>query len=570
MFKFLKEKLSNAINHFTKGVAKEVEEPKPLEDVKEEKPTDVELPKEDADQIDKEKAEVKKEEDESTQEKQEKDTDQIDKEKTEVKKEEDESTQEKQEEDADQIDEEKIKEVEQTDGIEQPKIADHKDDQPTDTPEVVDYKAEEKDFASDGSDEVLKTPDQEEEKNDEPIHKTEPPMDNEVPDKSEDLVDGVQESTVNEVQATESTVDDEIIDNTKNDDSINKSNDNAPLDKPKGFFDRVKNVFSRSKTSTVSEPSLSDDIGDKIPEQKPEVEEIEEQKNLFSKIGDSFTKKKLSSDKFEEMFFELEVVLLENNVAIEVIEKIKEDLSKVIVDKPLPRNMINKIIIQTLRESIESLFLDQDSDLISMIKEKSDKPFTILFVGVNGSGKTTTIAKLAHYLKASGMSVVISASDTFRAASIEQLQKHADKIGVKLMKHDYGSDAAAVAFDAINYAKSKNSDVVLIDTAGRLHSNVNLMDELKKVNRVANPDLKIFVGESITGNDCVEQSTKFNDAVSVDGIILSKADIDEKGGTAISVSYVTQKPILFLGMGQEYDDIEPFNKERLIESLGLG
>ena len=175
----------------------------------------------------------------------------------------------------------------------------------------------------------------------------------------------------------------------------------------------------------------------------------------------------------------------------------------------------------------------------------------------------------ANLLKQNGKSVVMAAADTFRAAAIDQLQEHADKLKIKLVKHDYGSDAAAVAFDAIKHAEAKGVDVVLIDTAGRLHSNTNLVDEMKKIVKIANPDLKIFVGESITGNDCVEQATQFNEAIGIDGIILSKADIDEKGGAAISISFVTQKPILYLGTGQEYKDLKPFNAKELLASLGL-
>jgi len=193
----------------------------------------------------------------------------------------------------------------------------------------------------------------------------------------------------------------------------------------------------------------------------------------------------------------------------------------------------------------------------------------ICFVGVNGSGKTTSIAKVAKFLQNNGLSVVLAAADTFRAAAIDQLQLHADKLGVKLIRQDYGSDPAAVAFDAIKHAEANRKDVVLIDTAGRLHSNINLMDEMKKIMRVAKPDLKLFVGESITGNDCVEQAKHFNVAVGIDGIILAKADVDEKGGAAISVSYVTQKPILFLGVGQEYEDLQEFDKEKLLASIGL-
>jgi len=202
-------------------------------------------------------------------------------------------------------------------------------------------------------------------------------------------------------------------------------------------------------------------------------------------------------------------------------------------------------------------------------KNFQSKPYTLCFVGINGSGKTTTIAKVAKLLLNNNLSVVLAAADTFRAAAIDQLQIHADNLGVKLIKHDYGSDPAAVAYDAIAHAKSKNIDVVLIDTAGRMHSNINLTDEMKKIIRVANPDLKVFVGESITGNDCVEQAKTFNEAIEIDAIILSKADVDEKGGAAVSVSYVTGKPIIYIGIGQEYEDLKKFNSDEILNNLGL-
>ena len=308
---------------------------------------------------------------------------------------------------------------------------------------------------------------------------------------------------------------------------------------------------------------------EKVKEVKEEVEEekVEEPKGFFQKIKQKIITKKISGKQFQDMFWELEVAMLENNVAVEVIEKIKQDLEKELVDTPIQRGKVEAKIIASLKKSIEDLFIEPSDDFITTIKSK--KPYVICFVGINGSGKTTSMAKVAHMLQKKKLSVVLAASDTFRAAAIDQLQIHADKLGVKLIKHEYGSDAAAVAFDAIKHAESKGIDVVLIDTAGRLHSNVNLMDEMKKIMRVANPDMKIFVGESITGNDCVEQAKKFDEAISLDGIILSKADVDEKGGAAISVSFVTGKPIYFLGMGQEYDDLEVFNSQKIVSSLGL-
>ncbi len=292
----------------------------------------------------------------------------------------------------------------------------------------------------------------------------------------------------------------------------------------------------------------------------------EEKKGFFRSLTEKITTKQISEDMFDEIFWDLELALLENNVALEVVEKIKLDLKKSLVNKPVPRGQVEKVVAKSLQQSIDGLFL-AGIDLLKLAKSK--KQLVVCMVGINGSGKTTSIAKLAKYFQDNGLSVVLAAADTFRAAAIDQLQLHADKLGVKLIKHDYGADPAAVAFDAIKHAEASKKDVVLIDTAGRLHSNINLVDEMKKIVRIAKPDLKIFVGESITGNDCVEQAKKFDEAVGIDGIILAKADVDEKGGAAISVSYVTKKPILFLGTGQEYKDLQEFNKEKILASIGL-
>jgi fused signal recognition particle receptor len=296
-----------------------------------------------------------------------------------------------------------------------------------------------------------------------------------------------------------------------------------------------------------------------------------EKKGFFAKLKEKFvevvTTTKISGEKFNELFWELELAMLENNVAVEVIEKIKDDLKKELVDKPITRGKVEEKISSALKESIAGLFDVEKIDLFERVREK--KPFVICFVGINGSGKTTTIAKMASMLQKRGFSTVLAAADTFRAAAIDQLQMHADKLNTKLIKQDYGSDAAAVAFDAIKHAQAARKDVVLIDTAGRLHSNVNLVDEMKKIIRVAKPDLKIFVGEAITGNDCVEQARKFDEAIGIDGIVLAKADVDEKGGAAISVSYVTKKPIMYLGVGQGMGDLKTFDKKEIVDNLGL-
>ncbi len=337
--------------------------------------------------------------------------------------------------------------------------------------------------------------------------------------------------------------------------------------------EKVKEKIKKKETPKIQELNERKEKKEEIKKIEEDIEGPKEKetekdkKGFFGTIKEKISTKKISKDQFEKIFWDLEIALLENNVAVEVIEKIKDDLTQEIVEKPLPRGKIEETISKTLTDSIEQLLSVDSYSLLSRIKDK--KPYVICFVGINGSGKTTTIAKVARLFQKNKLTVVLAAADTFRAASIEQLQLHADKLGVKLIKHDYGSDPAAVAFDAVKYAESKSFDIVLIDTAGRIHSNVNLQDEMKKIVRVAKPDLKIFVGESITGNDCVEQAKKFNEAIGIDGIILSKADIDEKGGAAISVSYVTKKPIIYIGTGQEYEDIKEFDTSVVMESLEI-
>ena len=290
-------------------------------------------------------------------------------------------------------------------------------------------------------------------------------------------------------------------------------------------------------------------------------------KGIFTKARELLTTRRLSGEKFDELFSDMEIALLENNVAVDVVHRIKADLRAKLIDRPLPRDL-EAVVEQTLKDSLDGIISIEQLDMLRTAAAK--KPFVIAFFGINGSGKTTTIAKVAALLQKHGLSTVIAAADTFRAAAIHQLEEHAVRLNTRLIKHDYGADAAAVAFDAVKFARKNSSDVVLIDTAGRLHSDRNLMDELKKIVRVAKPDLKIFVGESITGNDCIEQSQQFDEHIGIDAIILTKADVDEKGGTAVSISYVTRKPILYLGTGQRYEDLQPFTKELVLEHLGLG
>jgi len=289
--------------------------------------------------------------------------------------------------------------------------------------------------------------------------------------------------------------------------------------------------------------------------------------NFFSKLKQKLSTSKLSKEQFEEIFEDLEITLLENNVALETVDKIKENLEKDLVDTLIEKKEIDNKILTSLKKAILSVLIEPPN-IIEQIKN-SEKPYKIVFFGINGSGKTTSIAKLAYFLKQNKISCVMAAADTFRAASIEQLQTHGEKLNIPVIAQNYNSDPAAVAYDAIEYSKKNKIQAVLIDTAGRMYTQANLLREMEKIMRVTQPNLKIFVGESITGNDATEQAKTFNESVGIDGIILSKADIDKKAGTILSVSQATNKPIYFLGTGQNYQDLTPFTKKTILENLGL-
>ncbi|OYT38183.1 signal recognition particle-docking protein FtsY [Candidatus Pacearchaeota archaeon ex4484_31] len=300
--------------------------------------------------------------------------------------------------------------------------------------------------------------------------------------------------------------------------------------------------------------------------EKIEKEREKERKvGVIGKIKKIITLTKLNEEVFEKFFSEFEELLIENNVAIEAIDFLHEKLRKELVGKEIERKKVKEALERSLKEALSSLLLEP-FDLIEEIK-RSEKPYVIVFFGINGVGKTLTIAKIAKLLKKNKITVVLAASDTFRAAAIEQLEKHSNALNIKMIKHKYGADPAAVAFDAIKHAKARNIDCVLIDTAGRMHTKKDLMEEMKKICKVSKPNLKIFVAESVVGNDAIEQAKAFDEAVGIDCIVLTKFDVDEKGGACISIGYVTNKPILFLGTGQSYDDLKPFNKEEIINAL---
>ncbi|MDO5810444.1 MAG: signal recognition particle-docking protein FtsY [Methanobrevibacter sp.] len=285
----------------------------------------------------------------------------------------------------------------------------------------------------------------------------------------------------------------------------------------------------------------------------------------------SFVREKTIQEKHvEDILFELEMELLQGDVAMEVATEVVESVKDNLVGKKIKRsNDITEYTYYALKDAVEEIISIPGKSMTEMIEEKKSQgePLVVMFVGINGTGKTTTIGKLANYYLKKGYTPVIAASDTFRAGAIEQVTHHADNVGVKIIKHQKGSDPAAVAFDAVEHARAQGKELVLIDTAGRMQTNTNLMDEMKKIKRVSKPDLVIFVGDAITGNDATEQARKFNEAIDIDGVILTKADADSKGGASLSIGYVIQKPIMFLGVGQGYDDIMEYDPEWMLNQL---
>lgn len=307
-------------------------------------------------------------------------------------------------------------------------------------------------------------------------------------------------------------------------------------------------------------------------EKEKRIEELagvikEKEKGLLSGLLKKISEKELSEKDLKEFMDNFELVLIENNVALEVVEKISSELKNELIGKKVKRSNAEKIMIKALKNAILSVFNQESFDIMKKIETSEKKPFVITVVGFNGVGKTTSLAKLAYFFKKHGKKVVLAAGDTFRAAALEQIEIHAKNIGVAVIKHKYGADSAAVIYDAIEHAKSKNIDIVIADTAGRNHADINLMDELKKIKRVDKPDLSILVIDTLTGNDAVEQAKHFDEAIGVDGIILAKADVAEKAGAALSVGYVIGKPVLFMGTGQNYEDLKRFDAEELVSEL---
>lgn len=322
------------------------------------------------------------------------------------------------------------------------------------------------------------------------------------------------------------------------------------------------------------EKDLKEIEEEKLPETKIKEEEIEkiktieespvESTSLFKKIIKKITEKKLSEDDVEPVLKDLETGLIEGDVAYVVAEKIKNDLKRSILDSEVKRGEVKNFVVSQLKNSLMQILNVPTVDLTESVKNK--KPYVVLFIGFNGSGKTTTLAKIGHWLVNKNYSCVFAAGDTFRLASIEQLEEHANRINVNVIKHDYGADPAAVIYDAVEHAKSKGIHFVLADTAGRVHIKKDLIDEMKKIIRVNKPDLKVLVIDSMTGNDAVLQARMFNE-VGVDAVVFTKVDVNEKGGAILSVTHELKKPVLFLCNGQEYENIIQFNAKDFVDNI---
>ncbi len=294
-------------------------------------------------------------------------------------------------------------------------------------------------------------------------------------------------------------------------------------------------------------------------------------RNSLGKLKSTIQKTEFKEESLNPILWDFTIAILANDVGLDVAEEICEDVKKQLLGTQVSRTEDKRAMVdRTLRGSLYKVLTPEKKvDLLELAAEKRSKkePLIVIFLGVNGTGKTTTIGKVAHLLLKNGFSVVLAAADTYRAGSIEQLEGHAKRLGIRLVRHEYGSDAAAVAFDAISHSRTHGVNSVLIDTAGRMQTNKNLMDEMQKIVKVTKPDLVLYVGDALTGNDAVTQAEQFSKLVRVDASILTKVDADAKGGSAVSVSYVTKRPTIYLGVGQTYDDLMPFEPEFLIKKI---
>jgi len=323
---------------------------------------------------------------------------------------------------------------------------------------------------------------------------------------------------------------------------------------------------TESETKTEPEPESAETADD---DSESEDEESSNGRGGFTQKAKSFARGEIIIEEqdVEDPLWELEMALLESDVEMSVAGEMLKGIRSDLVGATRKFSAeTGDVVEDALRDSLLSVISVGQFDFDQRVAE-ADKPLVIIFTGVNGVGKTTSIAKLSRYFEERGYSSVMANGDTYRAGANQQIREHADALDTKLIAHEQGGDPAAVIYDAVEYADAHDIDIVLGDTAGRLHTSEGLMDQLEKIGRVVDPDMTLFVDEAVAGQDAVQRAKEFDDAAEIDGTILTKADADSKGGAAISISHVTGKPILFLGTGQGYDDIEQFDPERMVERL---
>ena len=366
-----------------------------------------------------------------------------------------------------------------------------------------------------------------------------------------------------EEKSEEDIESEDIVENTDNKTKL--------LDEEESKIEKEKAAYEGEIGSEESNDLVEDSVenSESVGSDEDVEEKKEKKQGFFSRAVSSFTKKKITEDDFDKIWLDLEIFLLEINVAFEIVEKIEKSLREALIGNSFDRFGVSSTIRNVLVEEVREVLQDREGDFMKDFREHkpSDGPLVVMMLGANGTGKTTSIAKLIRFIQNQNLSVVVSSADTFRAAADEQLRKHCSNLKVKCISHKKGSDPAAVAYDGVEHAKSKGLDVVIVDTAGRMPNNSNLMMELQKIKRVSGSHMALFVGDSVSGNDLVDQIELFDSGVGVDGVILTKTDTDERPGSVVTTAYSINKPIYFLGVGQEYDDLVAFDAKLVSEKL---
>ena len=397
-------------------------------------------------------------------------------------------------------------------------------------------------------------------------------------EEDESDIDRLDDELESEIQEIEDEIEEGDIE--KDDIEDVQGDDLEVSKKKKGFF---SSIFGGKKSEEKEIEQENDENNENIEKSDGDSDEedakgeesdkdskvSEKSKGFFKNAFSGITQKKISQNDFNTLWVDLELFLLEINIAYEIVEQIKQSLQEAIVDEKFSRLSLRQKTKEVLISEISSILKSRESDFLSVIDQflEEKKPVCIMMLGVNGTGKTTTIGKVIHYFQSQNKSVVVAAADTFRAAAVEQVKEHCDNLGVKCVSHNQGADPASVAYDAIEHAKAKNIDIVLIDTAGRMPNNSNLMEELKKIKRVSQADEVLFIGDSISGNDLMYQIDLFDKGLGVSGVILTKVDTDERPGSVVTTAYSIHTPIYFLGCGQNYEDLIPFESEEIAKQL---